>query len=54
MYHVLEDELRSAVPEEVWEEQVGLMVDVLEVAFTSPCVPQFSWSNSQYLWMKIF
>src|ERR1700742_3391994 len=29
VYHILEDELRSAVPEEVWEEQVGLMVDVL-------------------------
>jgi betaine reductase len=31
VYHVLEDEPRAAIPEAVWEEQVGLMVDVLEV-----------------------
>ncbi len=41
VYHVLEDELRSAVPEEVWEEQVGLMVDVLEVDAIAEAVREF-------------
>jgi betaine reductase len=31
VYHVLEDEPRAAIPEGVYEEQVGLMADVLEV-----------------------
>lgn len=30
VYHVLEDEIRGAVPEEIFEEQVGLMADVLD------------------------
>jgi len=41
VYHVLEGELRSAVPEEVWEEQVGLMVDVLEVDAIAEAVREF-------------
>jgi glycine reductase len=41
VYHVLEDELRSAVPEAVWEEQVGLMVDVLEVDAIAEAVREF-------------
>ncbi len=41
VYHVLEDELRTAVPEEVWEEQVGLMVDVLEVDAITEAVREF-------------
>jgi glycine reductase len=41
VYHVLEDELRAAVPEEVWEEQVGLMVDVLEVDAIADAVREF-------------
>ena len=41
VYHILEDELRSAVPEEVWEEQVGLMVDVLEVGDIADAVREF-------------
>jgi len=41
VYHVLEDELRSAVPEQVWEEQVGLMVDVLEVDAIAEAVREF-------------
>ena len=41
VYHILEDELRSAVPEEVWEEQVGLMVDVLEVDDIADAVREF-------------
>jgi hypothetical protein len=30
VYHILEDEIRQAIPDDVWEEQVGLMADVLE------------------------
>lgn len=30
VYHVLEDEIRSAIPEDAFEEQVGIMVDVLD------------------------
>jgi len=30
VYHVLEDELREQIPEDVYEEQVGVMADVLE------------------------
>lgn len=30
VYHVLEDEIREAVPEDVYEEQIGVMADVLE------------------------
>ncbi len=30
VYHLLENEIREAIPEEVWEEQVGLMVDILD------------------------
>jgi uncharacterized membrane protein len=41
VYHILEDELRAAVPEEVWEEQVGLMVDVLEVDAIADAVREF-------------
>ncbi len=41
VYHVLEDELRSAVPADVWEEQVGLMVDVLEVDAIAEAVREF-------------
>lgn len=32
VYHVLEDEVRAAVPESVWEEQIGVMADVLDAA----------------------
>jgi betaine reductase len=41
VYHVLEDELRAAVPAEVWEEQVGLMLDVLEVDDIADAVREF-------------
>jgi len=30
VYHVLEDQLREQIPEDVYEEQVGVMADVLE------------------------
>jgi len=41
VYHVLEDELRAAVPADVGEEQVGLMVDVLEVDAIADAVREF-------------
>lgn len=31
VHHVLEDDVRGAVPADVYEEQVGLMADVLDV-----------------------
>ena len=30
VYHVLEDEVRTSVPEDVWEDQIGVMADILE------------------------
>ena len=41
VYHILEDQVRAAVPTEVWEEQVGLMVDVLEVDAIADAVREF-------------
>jgi glycine reductase len=32
VYHVLEDEIRNQVPDDVWEQQIGVMADVLDVA----------------------
>jgi glycine reductase len=41
VYHILEDELRAAIPAEVWEEQVGLMADVLDVEAITQAVREF-------------
>ena len=41
VYHILEDEARDAIPSEVWEDQVGLMVDVLEVNEIAEAVREF-------------
>lgn len=41
VYHILEDTLRAALPEDVWDEQVGLMVDVLEVDAITEAVREF-------------
>lgn len=30
VYHILDDELRNDVPPEVWDEQIGVMADILE------------------------
>lgn len=30
VYHVLDDAVKSEVPDDVWEEQIGLMADVLD------------------------
>ncbi len=30
VYHVLDDDVKADVPDDVWEEQIGLMADVLD------------------------
>jgi glycine reductase len=30
VYHVLDDEIRKAVPDDVWEDQIGVMADILD------------------------
>ncbi len=30
VYHVLEEKIRSQVPDEIWEQQIGVMADVLD------------------------
>lgn len=32
VYHVLEDEVRAAIPDDVWEQQIGVMEDVLDAS----------------------
>ncbi|MBV8541253.1 MAG: hypothetical protein JO063_14935 [Pseudonocardiales bacterium] len=41
VYHILEDEPRAAIPTEVWEQQVGLMNDVLEADAIAEAVREF-------------
>ena len=38
VYHALEDEFRSLIDEDVWEEQIGIMADVLEAEAISAAV----------------
>jgi len=38
VYHVLDDEVRTQVPADVWEEQVGLMADVLDAGALAAAV----------------
>ena len=30
VYHVLDEDVRNDVPDEVWDEQIGVMADILE------------------------
>lgn len=30
VYHVLEDDVRNDIPDDVWDDQVGVMADVLD------------------------
>ncbi len=30
VYHVLDDDVKADVPDDVWEDQIGVMADVLE------------------------
>ena len=32
VYHMLEEDIKSEIPDDVWEEQVGVMADTLEAA----------------------
>jgi glycine reductase len=38
VYHALEEEFRSQVDDDVWEEQIGIMVDVLDAEEISAAV----------------
>src|ERR1700738_4944968 len=38
VYHVLDDAVKADVPEDVWEEQIGLMADVLDADALSAAV----------------
>jgi glycine reductase len=38
VYHALEEEFRSLVDDDVWEEQVGIMADVLDAEEISAAV----------------
>jgi hypothetical protein len=40
-YHVLEDEVHADIPDDVWEEQIGVMADVLEAAALAETVAGF-------------
>lgn len=41
VYHVLEGEVREAIPADVYDQQVGLMVDVLDVDAVGSAVREF-------------
>lgn len=30
VYHVLDDDVRASVPDDVWDAQIGIMADILE------------------------
>ena len=30
VFHILDDSLRSEIPDDVWEDQIGVMADILE------------------------
>jgi hypothetical protein len=30
VFHILEDEVHQAIPDDVWDEQIGVMGDVLD------------------------
>ena len=38
VYHVLEDEIRSQISDDAWEDQIGVMADVLEAEEISAAV----------------
>src|ERR1043165_5639620 len=38
VYHVLEDDVRADVPDDVWEDQIGVMADILEAEALSGAV----------------
>ena len=38
VYHILEDEVRGDVPDDVWEDEIGVMSDVLDAEGISAAV----------------
>jgi glycine/sarcosine/betaine reductase complex component A len=38
VYHVVEDDVRSEIPADVWEEQIGVMSDILDIEGLSEAV----------------
>ena len=40
-YHVLEEEVHADIPDDVWEEQIGVMADVLEADALAETVAGF-------------
>jgi glycine reductase len=38
VYHVLDDAVRADVPDDVWEDQIGVMADILETSELSSAV----------------
>lgn len=41
VYHVLDEEVRKAVPADVYDEQIGLMADVLDAEALTGAVREF-------------
>ncbi len=42
VFHVLDDAFRALVPEEVWEEQIGVMSDILDASALAAAATSFS------------
>jgi glycine/sarcosine/betaine reductase complex component A len=40
-YHILEDEVHADIPDDVWDEQIGVMADVLEADALAETVAGF-------------
>jgi glycine reductase len=38
VYHVLEDDVRKAIPEDVWDAQIGVMEDIIDAEAVSSAV----------------
>ncbi len=45
VYHVLDDDVKADVPDDVWEEQIGLMAEVLDADALTAAVRSM-WSDS--------
>jgi glycine reductase len=45
VYHVLEDDIKSEIPDDVWEEQVGVMADALEAEDLAEAVRSMRTNN---------
>ena len=46
-YHVLEEAVHADIPDDVWDEQIGVMADVLEAAALAETVAGFRSQNGQ-------